>query len=288
MTKKAIIIFTVTVFWPGFLFARQVHITSWEMENITIRAADSLHQKTGNLRFSLESGFGRLYGLFGKPALSKRPVLWLTSEPHEFKAILEDKKLKLKPAVIKKAIKAGLYRDLEHIIMKVDPRTPNDWVLRLVYTELTRNLMDAVTPSARGLRIGWFYAGMSVYMAWMVQAEQDKQSVTVFQNYILNYYGRYFDPKRAIPLELLEVPEDWQQALRSNPNFVYSQAVLAYLHLAQLKGPNVGVLILRIFEKEDAFQTAFERATDLTLKKFESDLKLKLYARIKAKSIKKK
>ena len=259
-----------------------VRLRRMELGNCDLIAAPGLQRKAEAIKKRLEEGLGRLYTIFEKPALKAAPVYWLLKEEKELETVLADKRFNLKPAQKALALQRGLFRNDRHIVVKLDPIISDDWLLRILFTEYSRNLMDALAPSAKNLRIGWFYAGLSTYMSWMVVAEQDNQNRKIYERYILQYYGRFYTEKGFLPLELLENPADWEAALGRNPQVVFSQAVLAYQYLARLKGPTIGVVILRIFEREDAFNTAFERATLLKLPDFEKKMSEEFYPQLKA------
>ena len=267
---------------PGTIRAQSAPITVLELRHCNLQFYTSYTEKIESIKNRLDDGLQRLNVLFDKPPLKARPVFWLVSNEEEMKAALAHKSIGLGGEALKAALARRAYRDDVNVIVQMPVGAHDDWLLRILYTEHVRTLADATAPTAQNLRIGWFYAGLSTYLAWMVTAEQDKQSRKVYENYMLKYYGPLFDPDKYIPLELLEVPKDWEAAIQSNPAAAYSQAALTYLYLAKLKGPRVGIMILRNFEKEDAFQTAFERATDLQLKQFERAMIKELYPEIKA------
>ncbi len=264
------------------LAAETIKIKRTEYENCIIQTAPGFEARAADIQARMVAGFKRLYSLFENPPLKAgKPSFWLLSSADEMRTVLEQKQFRLKPEEIKEAVRLGAYRDDVNIFVRVDPTIPEDWLLRILYTEYVRSLMDALAPSAMKYRIGWFYAGMSSYLAWMVLGEQDSQARALYEKYIFLYYGRQFHPEQYTPLQLLEVPADWRSALRRNSRAVFSQAVLTYLYLAKQKGPTVGIVILRNFHRETAFQTAFERSTGLKLKAFEKEVSEKLFPQVR-------
>ena len=282
-TIRSIILFIVIIvsFKISPIGAEPLRIIKKDLMKCSLRVSPSFEKKSLTMQKHLVDGLTRLNTLFERPPLTRKPVFWLLSNESEMKIVLSREKFKLKPKQIKQALKSRVFRNDVHIAVQLDPATPNDWLLRILFTEYVRTIIDALAPTATSLRIGWFYAGLSTYMAWMVAAEQDGMSQAVFERDIFQYYGRHFNPDKYIPLQLLEVTDDWNSALKKNPAAVYSQSVLAYLYLAKLKGKRIGVLIIKNFDKEDVFGTAFERATGMELKIFEKKLKNNMYEEVR-------
>ena len=258
----------------------EVRLKGRELPNCQLRVSPTLVKKAAALETSLSAGLERLWDLFDRPPLTGKPQFWLLADAAEMDAVLLEM-FKLPTERRALAVKMGAYRDAENIVMVVDPRTPDDWLLRLVYTEHARTLLDATAPSARGLRIGWFYGGTAAYVAWVAAGEQLGHSQDRTHRLILEYYGRFFNPDEFIPLELLEVPADWEGALGRKGAAVYAQSVLSVLFLAMKKSPRTPVTILRSYEREDAFSTAFSRGAEMSLQEFEKSFFTEFFPEIR-------
>lgn len=241
------------------------------LENGTIRYAPQFETRVAEIAPRLNEGLGRLQTFFEYAAVRERPEFWLLEKQSEMQLILTHPLFGLKKSHLDRALRAGLYRDDRRIVFQLAPDTIDDWMLRVFYTEYARNLIDAVTPSVGEMRIGWLVAGMSSYLSWKIAGEQNGQNRDVYEEYMIRYYARSFDPQKVLPLELLEKPGNWEEQLRRHGSLAYSQAVLTYLHLAGLRHPRIGVSILRNYERDEAFSSAFNRATGMDLKDFEKD-----------------
>ena len=264
---------------PGAARA-EVRLKGRELPNCKLRVSAALVKKAAAIESSLSAGLDRLRDLFDRPALSGKPQFWLLSDSAEMNTVLQQF-FKLPDDLRTKAAKAGAYRDAENVVLVVDPGTSDDWLLRLIYTEHARTLLDATAPSARGLRIGWFYAGASAYFAWLAAGEQLGHNEERTNRLVMEYYSRFFNPDEFLPLQLLEVPADWDGALERKGAQVYAQAVLSILFLAMQKSARTPITILRSYEREDAFSTAFSRGSGLTLKQFEKSIVAELFPMVR-------
>lgn len=274
--------------WIGFIFAlgfffttmpalqaETLRFTGMELDTTSIRFSPLLSGKSTSMKDSLRKAFQRISLLFENPPARVRTVFWIVGSDAEMKQFLKDY-LRLGDPVIERAVKDKAYADVVNVVLNVPPNVQDDWLLRLMATEFARQVMDAAAPTARDFRIGWFYNGTAAYLAWLVQGELDGNPDAV-ESTIMQYYGKQFQLDKVKNLDRLETPGDWGKALREEPTHTFAHAVLACTYLYRKKGIRSAVVILRVFDKEDAFQTGFERGTGMGLKEFEQDLRQNFY-----------
>ena len=233
------------------------------------------------LSMRLNQGVRGIYTQYGKPRLKKRPEFWLVSDSTEMRLVLTHRNFRLSEARLKTALQRGAYRDAGRVVLRIQKGVPRDWILRVFFTEYARGLQDALVGSRRLSPIGWLNAGMSAYFSWRAQGELEGWKRERYEKLFFQYYAGHFDPRKPVPLELLERPEDWRKALEERPAAVYAQAALVYLYLARTRGARIGAVILRNYSRERSFSSAFERAVSLNLKDFERELNMKFYPGIK-------
>ncbi len=279
-TLPVILLLSLAFSPPASGAPEEVRLKGRDLPNCSLRVSPGLLDKAVGIESSLSAGLDRLRDLFDRPPLSGKPQFWLLSDKKELEVVLGHF-FRLDANKRAAAVKLGTYRDSENIVLVVDPRTADDWLLRLLYTEHARTLLDATAPSARGLRIGWFYSGSAAYFAWLAAGEQSGHSQERTHRLIFEYYARFFNPDEFLPLQLLEVPADWEGALERKGAPVYAQAVLSVLFLVQKKSPRTPVTILRSYEREEAFSTAFSRGAEMTLKDFEKTLVSELFPEVR-------
>ncbi len=257
------------------LAAQTLRFTGMELDNSSVRFSPLLSGKAATMKEPLRKAFQRISVLFENPPARVRTVFWLVGSDAEMKQFLKEY-LRLPDPAAEQAVKDKAYADPVNVVLNVPPGVQDDWLLRLMATEFARQVMDAAAPTSRDFRIGWFYNGTAAYLAWLVQSELAGNPDGV-ENTILQYYGKQFQTGKVKNLDRLETPADWGRALREEPTHTFAHAVLACTYLFRKKGVRSAVVILRVFDKEDAFQTGFERGTGMGLKEFEEDLRKNFY-----------
>lgn len=274
-------------FGPAPLRAQSVKMYNIQLEGCRLRFSPDLADRARQMKRMINQGLRRLASMLESPGIPEGCVFWLVTDEEQMAAVLSEA-IGIDPVrqrdLLEQTIYRGFYHDEQNVVLRSPPDTPLDWHLRLLFSRYAGMLIDAMTPGARAHRVGWLYAGFTGYLAWQVTAEIDNplegdanKLRREFEARLESYYRQYFDPDRAPSLRALGEEEGWRRAVRLSPAQVQAQSVLTYLYLGLRTDPLVGVRILRIYESDQIFSSAFRRATGLDLDRFEEELRTRYY-----------
>ncbi len=273
--------------FPVGLGAQSVKLYNIQLDGCRLRFSPDLSSRAREMKTALNQGLRRLATLVGSPGIPDGCVFWLVTDEEEMHAVLTE-------AVgisatkdrdrLEQIIHMGIYQDERQVVLRSPAETPLDWQLRLLFSRYAGMLIDATTPYARSHRVGWLYAGLMAYLGWQVAAEIENPLITdadtlrrLYESQLENYYRGYFDADRARELRDLGEDDSYRRAVLLGPAQVQAQSVLTYLYLTQKAGPLVGVRLLRIYEEDTIFATAFRRATGMELTLFENEMRDRVY-----------
>lgn len=232
------------------------------------------------LESDLERGLMRLYTVYNREALQINPQFWLIGQPRALENILASHK-KLNQHQIQSILAQRVYRDNKDIFVLYLDGIDRDEVLRLVFQEYSRRLMESRAHNFANTRIGWFHTGMPTYMAWYILGDIRKVNIMQTHAALIRYYCPDFDPQKAIELSRLERNSSWQFAVKSDPRLVFAQSVLSYMYLSSKVKPQAGLLLLENLHQPRDFPQEFERVSGLHLHEFETSMQKNLYPEIK-------
>ena len=273
--------------------AQSIKMYNIQLDGCRLRFSPDLSGRAREMKAAINSGLRRLAGILESPGIPDGCVFWLVTDEEEMHAVLTEA-IGIHPVRqrdrLEQTIYMGFYQDERHVVLRSPATTPLDWHLRLLFSRYAGMLLDSMTPGSNERRVGWLYAGLTGYLAWQVTSEYKNPGMTdgkdnkrLFERRLEQYYRQYFNPDRAPSLQALGEEEGWRKAVRLSPAQVQAQSILTYLYLSLKTDPLVGVRLLRIYEEDRIFGTAFKRATGMDLVDFEEEVRTRFYPLYKQK-----